>query len=63
MVEITVTKTTVRLLPGQARHCDRYSLYECTGPDGRQFDNRSLKTLREVLRRRYGSVKLTVTED
>lgn len=34
--------------------------YECTGPDGTRFDNTSIKTLREVLRRKYGRVELEV---
>jgi hypothetical protein len=29
-------------------------LYETTGPDGTRFDNRSIATLRDVLRRKYG---------
>lgn len=29
-------------------------LYEVTGPDGHQFDNRSITDLRAQLRRRYG---------
>lgn len=28
-------------------------LYQCTGPDGRQFDNRSIVELRRILRLRY----------
>jgi hypothetical protein len=36
-------------------------LYETTGPDGVKFDNRSIVTLREVLRRRYGQ-DVAITE-
>jgi hypothetical protein len=37
-----------------------YWHHYATGPDGARFDNRSIVTLRQVLRRRYGaSVKIT----
>lgn len=38
------------------------TLYTCTGPDGRAFDNRNIKTLRDVLRRRYGKVTVVIDD-
>ena len=36
--------------------------YECTGPDGTRFDNTSIRTLRDLLERRYGRVELHIKE-
>lgn len=38
------------------------TLYTCTGPDGTRFDNKNLKTLRDVLRRRYGKVTIVIDD-
>ena len=35
-------------------------VYACEGPDGTQFDNSSIVTLRSVLRRRYGQSVMVV---
>lgn len=37
-------------------------LYECTGPDRRPFDNRSIVDLRDVLRRSYPGVAVRLVE-
>lgn len=59
-MEITVLAET--LFNGAGRRRPFSTLYTCTGPDGRRFDNTSFKTLRDVLRRRYGRVVLEVDD-
>ncbi len=53
--EIRVTRQTIHHR-GHLRPIRDH--YYCTGPDGRRFDNGSLVTLRQVLRRRYGKVEI-----
>lgn len=51
--KITVSRSKVYPQParqGRAWHW----VYECFGPDGRRFDNTSIRSLRDVLKRRYG---------
>jgi hypothetical protein len=50
--EPTVTVTRVDLFVGGLRPLRWH--YYTAGPDGTRFDNSSLVTLRQVLRRRYG---------
>lgn len=54
MTEITVTRSVLHGHPGGRAARPIGWFYECTGPDGRQFNNRSIVTLRDVLKRRYG---------
>lgn len=56
--EITITRMKLYPTPNRSWGKQWVWLYECTGPDGRRFDNRSIVTLREVLRRAYGKVKI-----
>ena len=50
---ITVERS--RVYPCVARRGPAWRwVYACVGPDGRRFDNDSIVTLREVLRRHYG---------
>lgn len=58
--KITVVAETV--FNGTGRRIPFSVLYSCTGPDGRQFDNLSLKTLRERLRLRYGKVVVEIDD-
>lgn len=50
---ITVTRTKVYPRPARRGRAWYWS-YDCVGPDGRRFDNTSIVTLRQVLRRYYG---------
>ena len=53
--EVTVRRW--RVYPSVARRGPAWKwVYDCTGPDGRQFDNDSIVTLRSVLRRHYPGV-------
>lgn len=52
--EITVIRSVCIGHPGGRAARPIGWLYECTGPDGRRFNNRSIVTLRDVLKRRYG---------
>lgn len=52
---VTVTVTRSKLYPPVARRGPAWVwFYEAQGEDGRRFDNRSIVTLRRVLRKRYG---------
>lgn len=59
-VEITVLKEDLSLGCGLRRPW--VFLYTCTGPDGRRFDNRNIKTLRDVLRHHYGKVTIVIDD-
>lgn len=61
-IEITVYKSQIARLPGFYVHRAFSNYYECVGPDGRQFNNTSIVTLRRVLRERYGKVAVTVID-
>lgn len=60
VTKITITKEDLFLGHGLRRPWT--FTYSCTGPDGRQFDNRSIKTLNDVLRKRYGKVEITIDD-
>jgi len=54
--------TSERLVNAQPGRRDPGFIHYCTGPDGTRFDNRSIVTLRDVLRRKYGrGVRITET--
>ncbi len=57
-MEITVTRCVRMAHRNRSAARPVGYLYECTGPDGREFSNPSLATLRDVLRRRYGKIAL-----
>lgn len=61
-IEITIYKSRIVRPPGFYTRNAFGNYYECTGPDGRRFNNTSLVTLRRVLRERYGKVVVTVTD-
>jgi len=61
-VKIVVYRTTLVRLPGRYTRSAFGNHYECTGPDGRRFTNTSLTTLRDVLKRRYGKVNVSVVD-
>lgn len=51
----TITVSRTQVYPRPARRGPAwYWVYDCTGPDGRRFDNRSIGELRGVLKRFYG---------
>lgn len=50
--EIRITRESLFL--GRQSLVSHGWLYTCQGPDGSRFDNRSIVTLRDVLRRKYG---------
>jgi len=50
------------LFHGYGRRVPFGSHYSCIGPDGTQFTNSSLRDLRDVLKRRYGSVKIKLDD-
>lgn len=48
-----------RVYPSVARRGAAWKwVYNCVGPDGRRFDNDSIVTLRDVLRRAYPGVEI-----
>lgn len=48
-----------RVYPSVARRGPAWKwVYNCVGPDGRRFDNDSVVTLRDVLRRAYPGVEI-----
>jgi len=51
---LSVTIERSKLVNCQPGRRDPGWLYETTGPDGAKWDNRSIGTLRDNLRRRYG---------
>lgn len=54
MSQVNVRRAQNWAVPGRAvRFAWKWS-YSAVGPDGAQFDNDSVVTLRAVLRRRYG---------
>lgn len=57
--EVTVQR--IKLANAAPGRRDPGWLYVAVGPDGARFDNRSIVTLREVLRRKYGKA-LRITE-
>ena len=58
--EVRITRE--RLVNAQPGRRDPGFIHYCTGPDGTRFDNRSIVTLRDVLRRKYGrGVRITET--
>lgn len=57
--EVTVQR--IKLANAAPGRRDPGWLYEATGPDGTRFDNTSIVTLRDVLRRKYGAA-LRITE-
>lgn len=58
--EVRVTRYHItNCQPGQR---DQGYVYQTTGPDGSKWDNKSIVTLRDLLRRRYGrDLKITET--
>lgn len=60
--EITVHLSLLVSQPGRYTRTAFGRWYECTGPDGRKFTNSSIVTLRNVLKRRYGKVTVTVID-
>jgi hypothetical protein len=51
---ITVRRSKLYPQPGRVSKYQWVWYYECEGPDGRQFNNRDVSTLRSVLKQRYG---------
>lgn len=60
--DTTITVLAEDLFNGTGCRRPWSTLYTCTGPDGRQFDNKSLKTLKDVLKRRYGDIAVVVDD-
>lgn len=60
--EITVYLSLLIRQPGRYNRNAFGRWYECVGPDGRKFTNSSIVTLKDVLKRRYGKVKVTVID-
>ncbi len=60
MNEVKVTRYHItNAQPGQR---DQGYVYQTTGPDESRWDNKSIVTLRDLLRRRYGrDLKITET--
>lgn len=60
---IVITRSVTHLLPGRYVHCAQKWDYRCTGPDGVEYQNDSIGTLRSLLKRRYGDKrKCTIVE-
>jgi hypothetical protein len=51
---MTVVRVTRQRIASRGHGFAWYWHYYVTGPDGTRFDNRSIVTLRERLRHRYG---------
>lgn len=62
VTEITVYLDLLVRAPGRYTRTAFGRWYECHGPDGTKFTNSSIATLRDVLKRRYGKVKVTVID-
>lgn len=51
----TVTINRAKCYPWPSRRGPAWHwVYDCVGPDGTRFDNRSIVELRRVLKRHYG---------
>lgn len=61
-VPVPITVKRGRIFNGTGCRVPFSPYYQCTGPDGTRFDNTSIKTLRDVLRRHYGKVEVTFAE-
>lgn len=57
--QVVIEVRRTRLFNGHGKRVPFSWLYQCAGPDGRRFDNRSIVELRAVLRRNYSDVVLT----
>ena len=60
--DITVHLSLLVRQPGRYTRTAFGRWYECTGPDGHKFTNSAIDPLRRALKKRYGTVKITVTD-